>query len=325
MAAFEKVGVLGAGAWGTALAQQASQAGRSVLLWGRDAALIEAMGQSRENRRYLPGIPLSEGIALEREITALAETDLILAVVPAQALRANLDVLSGLSWTPRPLVICAKGIEAGSGLLMTEVAAEVLPDWPLAVLSGPTFAAEVARGLPTAVTLAAEQEGLAEELAAALGTKTLRPYASRDVISAEVGGAVKNVIAIACGLVEGLGLGENARAALITRGLAEMARLAAAKGGGPQGLMGLAGIGDLSLTCNSPTSRNYRLGLALAKGGDAPGDLAEGAASAPAVVALAARLGVEMPIAEAVTAVLQEGADPMEMARGLLSRPFRRE
>ena len=325
MTAFEKVGVLGAGAWGTALAQQASQAGRSVRLWGRDAALIEAMARSRENSRYLPGIPLSEGIALERYIAALAETDLILAVVPAQALRANLDVLSGLSWTPRPLVICAKGIEAGSGLLMTEVAAEVLPDWPLAVLSGPTFAAEVARGLPTAVTLAAEQEGLAEDLAAALGTKTLRPYASRDVISAEVGGAVKNVIAIACGLVEGLGLGENARAALITRGLAEMARLAAAKGGGPQGLMGLAGIGDLSLTCNSPTSRNYRLGLALAKGGDTPGDLAEGAASAPAVVALATRLGVEMPIAEAVTAVLLKGADPMEMSRGLLSRRFRRE
>lgn len=319
------VAVMGAGAWGTALAQEAANAGNSVILWGRDAGQVEAIAGQRENQRYLPGIPLSDAIMPTADRAALAPGEALLAVVPAQALRDNLQALADLGLSPRPLVICCKGIERSSGLLMSEVAAEVLPDWPLAVLSGPTFAGEVARGLPTAVTLAAEQESLADRLVALLGTKTLRPYASPDVISAEIGGAVKNVIAIACGMVEGLGLGENARAALITRGLAEMSRLAVAKGGKPGSLMGLAGIGDLSLSCNSPTSRNYRLGLTLARGEERPASLAEGAFTASAVVALAGRLGVEMPIAEGVAAVVDEGESPADRARALLARPFKKE
>ena len=319
------IAVLGAGSWGTALAQGAASAGHGVKLWGRDPRQIEDLRRTRENRRYLPGITLSQTIEPTADLAALEPGEALLAVVPAQTLRGNLRALDLAGLSPRPLVICAKGIEQNSGLLMSEVAADELPGWDLAVLSGPTFAGEVARGLPTAVTLAAEDAAMADRLAELLGTRNLRPYAAGDIIGAEVGGAVKNVIAVACGIVEGLGLGENARAALITRGLAEITRLAVAKGGRALSLMGLAGLGDLSLTCNSRQSRNYRLGLAVASGQERPSDLAEGYFSAPAVLALAGSLGVEMPISAAVTKVLHEGGDPAEAASGLLARPFRRE
>ncbi len=319
------ISVLGGGAWGTALAQEATVAGHEARLWMRDAGQAAALAAAGENTRYLPGIPLSDKIAPTADLAGLEPGEALLAVVPAQALRGTLEKLAALGWPPRPVVLCCKGIERESGLLMTEVAREVLPGWPLAVLSGPTFAKEVARGLPTAVTLAAEDDALAERLAALIGTRTLRPYVSGDPVGAEVAGAVKNVIAIACGMVEGLGLGENARAALITRGLAETGRLAAAKGGRPESLLGLAGIGDMSLTCNSPTSRNFALGRAVAADEKRGGALAEGAFTAGAVVSLAANLGVEMPIAEAVAAVLDEGASPADQARALLRRPFRKE
>lgn len=317
--------VMGAGAWGTALAQGAAAAGRRVWLWGRDPEQLAALRSDSENRRYLPGIPLSRQIMPTSDLSDLAEGEALLAVVPAQALRANLQALATLRLEPRPLILCAKGIELETGLLMSEVAEAALPGWPLAVLSGPTFASEVVRGLPTAVTLAAKKTELAERLAALVGTRSLRPYASGDVIGAEVGGALKNVIAIACGIVEGLGLGENARAALITRGLAEMTRLAVAKGGRERTLMGLSGLGDLTLTCNSRQSRNFRLGLALGRGEARAQELAEGAYSAPAVLSLAERLSVELPISAAVAAVLGEGRAPAEMAEALLSRPFKRE
>jgi glycerol-3-phosphate dehydrogenase (NAD(P)+) len=228
-------------------------------------------------------------------------------------------------------VVCAKGIELATGALMTEVLADTLPRAPCAVLSGPTFAAEVARGLPTAVTLATADAALGQRLIAALGSRALRPYLSDDPVGAEIGGAVKNVEAIACGIVVGRGLGENARAAVITRGLAEMVRLAQAKGGRPETLMGLSGLGDLTLTCTSPQSRNYSLGLALGAGETLAAilggrrSIAEGVQSAPAAVALAARVGVELPIAASVAAILHGGAAVDEVIERLLTRPFRPE
>ena len=286
----ERIGVIGAGAWGTALALAARRAGREVVLWARDSALAKEIETRHENPRYLPGI------------------------APA-----------------RPLVVCSKGIERGTGQLMTEVLAEVLPGRAVAVLSGPTFALEVARGLPTAVTLAAEDAALGAGLVKALGSRAFRPYLSGDIVGAQIGGAVKNVIAIACGIVTGRRLGDNARAALITRGLAEIARLGRAKGARPETLMGLSGLGDLTLTCTSGLSRNYSLGAALGEGETLEALLAgrrgvaEGVFSAGAAVALAEKLSVQMPISGGVDGILNRGS-PIEAAiEALLARPFRAE
>lgn len=327
----ERIGIIGAGAWGTALAATARRAGRDVVLWARDPDVAEGINLRNENRLYLPGIALDAEIRATAEPAALSETDALLMVAPAQHLRAVSEGLADHIPEGRPVVVCAKGIEQDSGKLMTEVLAETLPGRPLAVLSGPNFATEIACGLPAATTLAAEDEALAERLAAALGSTTFRPYISPDPVGAQVGGAVKNVIAIACGIVGGRRLGSNARAALITRGLAEVVRLGRAKGARAETLMGLSGLGDLTLTCTSIASRNHSLGRALGEGRELDEimagrrSVAEGVFSAQAVVALAETLDVEMPISTAVDAILNRGAGIDETIEALLARPFRAE
>ncbi len=326
-----RIAIIGAGAWGTALAATAHRAGRQVQLWGREVDLVQAINQTHVNALYLPHIPLAPEIRATHDLADLVQADAILLVPPAQHLRATCRALAPYLRPGIPVVICAKGIEQGSLCMMTEVVAAELPDAPQAVLSGPTFAAEVARGLPTAITLACTDAVLGQTLVEAVGTATFRPYLSDDPVGAEIGGAVKNVLAIACGIVEGRGLGDNARAALITRGLAELTRLAVAKGGRAETLGGLSGLGDLILTASSPQSRNYSLGLALGQGralADILGErraVTEGVWSAGAVVEMGLGLGVEMPISAAVDAVINQGAQLDQTIRLLLSRPFKTE
>jgi len=327
----QRIGIIGGGAWGTALAVTARRAGRDVILWAREAEVVEAINQRHENSLFLPGIAVDPAIAATADIAAAAAGDAVLLVVPAQHLRAVAGALAPALPPDAAVVICAKGIEENSGALMSEVAAAALPGARLAVLSGPTFAIEVARGLPTAVTLATTDQALGRRLIAALGTRSFRPYLGDDVVGAEIGGAVKNVLAIACGIVAGRRLGDNARAALITRGIAEMVRLARAKGGRAETLMGLSGLGDLTLTCTALQSRNHSLGVALGEG-KALADIlrprrsiAEGVSSAAAIVALARRLAVDMPIVAAVDAILHHDADIDATVAGLLARPFRDE
>lgn len=326
-----RLGIIGAGAWGTALAMVARRADCDVTIWAHEAETVAAINDRHENPSFLPGVILNAEIRATTDLAEAAAADAVLLVTPAQFLRATTAQLAGAMQPDSPVVICAKGIEQQSGALMTEVVAETLPGHKIAVLSGPTFAAEVARGLPTAVTLACTDDDAADMLVAALGGERFRPYRSDDIIGAEIGGAVKNVLAIACGIAHGREFGDNARAALITRGLAEMTRLAVAKGARPETMMGLAGLGDLTLTCTSRQSRNYSLGEALGKGGNlaeimaSRRTVAEGVFSAEAVVALGKRLGVEMPIAEAVDSVLNRGGTVDDAIKGLLTRPFRAE
>lgn len=328
----QRIGVIGGGAWGTALAQTVRRAGRDVVVWAREPQVVEAINRRHENADYLPGVPLDPKIHATTEAVDALAADAVLLVTPAQHLRAVAAQLAPRWPTGVPAIICAKGIEQESGLLMHEAVEDVLPaDVPVAVLSGPTFAAEVVRGLPTAVTLACDDEWLGRTLVEAIGTATFRPYWSGDRVGAEIGGAVKNVMAIASGIVHGRRLGDNARAALLTRGLAEISRLAVAKGGRPETLMGLSGLGDLMLTASSLQSRNYSLGYALGEGRSLDEILAgrravtEGVHTASAVVALARRLGVDMPICAAVDAVLNKGADLDATIQTLLARPFRAE
>jgi len=323
-----KVGVLGAGAWGTALAQMLASDGREVLLWAREAELVEEINAERTNSLFLPGAQLGATINATGNLADLAGCDVLLAVTPAQHLGA---VLGGLPRSPRDLVLCSKGIEAGSGRLMNEVASAAVPGSAIAVLSGPTFAHEVAAGLPTAVTLACGG-GLAQwqRLSPVVARKAFRPYYSDDLVGAEIGGAVKNVLAIACGVVEGLRLGQNARAALIARGYAEMLRFGEALGAERDTLAGLCGLGDLVLTCSSTSSRNFSLGKALGEGRSAEElmadrrTVAEGAHTAPVLVELAARHGIAMPITAAVHQLLG-GAAAGKVVFDLLSRPLTAE
>jgi len=329
--AFQTVGVIGGGAWGTALAQVCARAGLGVTLWAREAEVAESIRQDQENRLFLPGVALDASIAATTELSDLATRDLILAVAPAQHLRATLTEFAASAPSGLPVVLCAKGVEQGTLKLMNEVLAETLPTARAAVLSGPSFAAEVARGLPTAVTLAAEDLELAQDICAALATPTFRPYAAADMIGAEAGGAVKNVLAIATGVVQGRGLGSSAHAALITRGFAELTRLAVALGGKAETVAGLCGLGDLVLTCSSSQSRNNSVGLALGRGESLEAALsgklsvAEGVASAPAVAALARSLDVETPICDAVDAILAGRLGVDAAIAGLLARPLRTE
>ncbi|PWC83873.1 NAD(P)H-dependent glycerol-3-phosphate dehydrogenase [Azospirillum sp. TSO5] len=330
--ALNRIGVVGGGAWGTALALAALRAGRETLLWAREPAVVEAMSLRRENRDYLPGVPLPDALRITGDLADLGDCDAVLLVSPAQHARSVTAGMASLLKPEAPVVVCAKGIELDSHALMSEAVGAALPAGnPVAILSGPTFAAEVARGLPTAVTLACADEALGRALVTALGSHTFRPYRSDDVIGSQVGGAVKNVLAIACGVVEGRRLGDNARAALITRGLAEITRLALALGGRVETLMGLSGLGDLTLTCSSLQSRNMSLGAALGAGKAlseilaARRSVAEGVYTTAAVVGLAAKLGVDMPICTAVDAILNRGAGLDETIEGLLSRPFRGE
>jgi glycerol-3-phosphate dehydrogenase (NAD(P)+) len=327
----KRAGVVGGGAWGTALAQVCARAGLETVLWAREHEVVEGVNGAHENALFLPGVALDPAIRASSDFVDLARSDLVLAVSPAQHLRGTLAALAPHIDPGTPVVLCAKGIEQGTLKLMTEVLAEAAPEAAPAVLSGPSFAGEVARGLPTAVTLACPDEALGWRLAEAIATPAFRPYLAQDMIGAEAGGAVKNVLAIATGVVEGRGLGRSAHAALITRGFAEMTRLAVALGAEAETLAGLCGLGDLVLTCSSPQSRNMSVGLALGRGESLEQALAgklsvaEGVASAPAVRGLAARLGVEVPICEATAAILAGEADVDEAIRGLLARPLRDE
>lgn len=318
-------GIIGAGAWGTGLA--ATLAGNGpVTLWAREADVVAAINTARQNPQFLPGIPLPAGITATADLAAIAACDIILVVVPAQHLRAVLASAAIPSATP--VILCAKGIEAGSHKLMLEVAQSLIPN-PIAILSGPSFAHEVAAGKPCAITLACENKALAERLITAMARPTFRLYQSDDVIGAEIGGAVKNVLAIACGVVEGAGLGLNARAALIARGFAEMRRFGLARGARAETLAGLSGLGDLVLTCSSENSRNFRLGVGLGQGRPLADLLtgpavAEGAATAPVLVEAARAAGVDMPICAAVAALLA-GAPVKETISALLARPLKAE
>ncbi|GGO92038.1 NAD(P)H-dependent glycerol-3-phosphate dehydrogenase [Stakelama pacifica] len=322
-----KLGVIGAGAWGTALAQVAARGDSPVTLWARESEVVDAINARHENSIFLPGVALSPTIRATDRLSDLDDLDALLVVVPTQHIGA---VLGETKVAGRPLILCAKGIEAGSKRLVSEVAADAHPDSPLAVLSGPTFAHEVAAGLPTAVTLACADEALARRLSDRIASATFRPYASNDVVGAEIGGAVKNVLAIACGVVEGAGLSLNARASLIARGFAEMTRFGMARGARQETLAGLAGLGDLVLTCSSTSSRNFSLGVGLGQGIAAEALLsdrktvAEGAATAPVLREAARDAGVEMPIAQAVCDLL--GGAPLDAVMdALLQRPLRPE
>ncbi len=328
----QRFAVIGGGAWGTGLAQALVRAGREVTLWVREREVAEEIAETHENRTFLPDVPLSSAIWATPDLDEAADgAEALLLAVPAQHLRATARALRASLRAEVPLVICAKGIEDGTLALMSELLEAELPGWPVAVLSGPTFAVEVARGQPAAVTLAARNPVLGEALAGAIGSKTFRPYLSDDVVGAQIGGAVKNVIAIACGIVDGRDLGENARAALITRGLAEISRLAIAKGARAETLTGLCGLGDLTLTCVGSGSRNHSLGVELGQGRPiaeilgARNSVAEGVFSARATVTLAERLNVEMPIAQAVDAVVNREAEIRATIDDLLARPLRSE
>ncbi|RST29798.1 NAD(P)-dependent glycerol-3-phosphate dehydrogenase [Sphingomonas ginkgonis] len=324
----ERIGVVGGGAWGTALAQVAAAGGRETLLWAREPAVVESINAERLNRLFLPAVPLSSAVRATGELAALADCDAVLVVTPAQHMRA---VLAALPDTTAPLILCSKGIEEASGRLLHDVAHEVRPQAPVAVLSGPTFAHEVAAGLPTAVTLAVADPALGATLRDRLAVPAFRIYLSDDVAGAEIGGAVKNVLAIACGVVEGRGLGQNARAALIGRGFAEMTRFGLALGARPETLTGLSGLGDLVLTCSSTSSRNYSLGVGLGQGRPAAElmadrrTVAEGAFTAPVLKRLAEAHGIDMPIVAAVEALLAGSASVDQVLEALLSRPPRSE
>ena len=322
-----KIGVIGGGAWGTALAQVAAHGGRAVTLWAREPDVVASINGVHENRAFLAGIALSPAIGATSNLADLRDLDALLVVAPAQHVRA---VLAETPVGTTPLVLCAKGIEAGSRLLVGEVARQVHPQAPVAVLSGPTFAHEVAAGLPTAVTLAATDDGLRRRLSDRLAAPHFRPYASGDVIGAEIGGAVKNVLAIACGVVNGAGLGQNARAALIARGFAEMTRFGLARGARPETLAGLSGLGDLVLTCSSTSSRNFSLGVGLGRGGAAANlmadrrTVAEGAFTAPVLAEAAQDAGIDMPVTAAVCRLL-DGTPVRDVIEALLARPLREE
>lgn len=327
----KQLSIIGGGGFGTALACVAARAGRGVHLWVRDPGLLLAINRNHVNPAYLPGISLPEAIAATSDLNVAGDADALLLAVPAQFLRSVLGTLLPHLRAGAPLIICAKGIENGTNMLMHQVANEIAPDHPLAILSGPSFAQDIANGLPTAVTLACEDRQLGAELVQAIGTKSFRPYLSSDNVGVEIGGAVKNVIAIACGITEGRGMGESARAALMTRGLAEMTRLAIALGGQAQTMMGLSGIGDLALSCHSRQSRNFTLGYRLGQGESLQTILAasrgvfEGASTAGACAILAGENQVEMPIVSAVDAILNGGAGIEATIMELLARPFTSE
>ncbi|MFY7718997.1 MAG: NAD(P)H-dependent glycerol-3-phosphate dehydrogenase [Brevundimonas sp.] len=328
---FKTAGVIGAGAWGTALAQVAGWAGLDVLLQAREPEVVESIRTRRINEAFLPGVVIDDHVSVTGDLADLGACDLILAVPPAQHMRSTLQAFAAHHRPGVPVILCSKGIERGSLKLMTDVLAETLPAAPAAVLSGPSFAGEVARGLPSAVTLACADEALGEALMGTLSAPGFRPYLATDLIGAEVGGAIKNVLAIACGIAEGRGLGRSAHAALITRGFAEMTRMGVALGGQAETVAGLCGLGDLVLTCSSPQSRNMSLGLALGQGQTVEQALAgkrsvaEGYESAPAVRELAARVGVDMPISLAVAALLNGETTVEAMIESLLSRPLKAE
>lgn len=319
------IGIVGAGAWGTALAQVLSEEQKSLLLWAREDDVKKQINNDLENKTFLAGHRLRKNIVATNDLDDLISCQIIVLVTPAQHLRASLEALPD---TDAPLILCSKGIEANSRMLMSELVKEVRPNNPLAVLSGPTFASEVAKGLPTALTLACETELLWQKLNPLIAKPSFRPYYSDDIIGAEIGGAVKNVLAIGCGVVDGAGLGQNARASLIGRGFAEMLRYGTSRGARDETLSGLCGLGDLVLTCSSTSSRNFSLGKGLGEGQSANSLLsdrstvAEGAHTAPVLQADAKDRGVDMPIVDAVCGLLAGKTDPESVVRQLMNRPL---
>lgn len=333
MSAFANVAVLGVGAWGTALAVTLAHNGANVHLWGHDAQEVAPLQTQRENRRYVPGVVFPQNLQVGADLAAaVANAHLVLLVVPSHAYRATLRRLQPLLPQHCGIAWATKGLEPSSACLLHEVAQQVLGSaWPLAVISGPSFAGEVAHGLPTALTVAATDTHYAHQVAARLHSAYLRTYTSADMVGVELGGAIKNVLAIAAGIADGLGFGANARAALITRGLAEMTRLGLALGGQLETFMGLAGIGDLVLTCTDNQSRNRRFGLAIGQGVELTaalaqiGQVVEGASTAQEVLRLAQQHGVEMPIIEQVEQVLYHGQNPRHAVEILLARDLKAE
>jgi glycerol-3-phosphate dehydrogenase (NAD(P)+) len=324
MRAFNSVAVIGAGAWGTALAGVAARAGREVVLYARNSESAAEIAATRTNPK-LPELRLDPDIGVTSDIARAARADVILLATPAQNLRQAIAALAPHLAKGTPVIATAKGIERGSHKFMTEVIAEAAPDATPAILSGPSFAEDVARGLPTAVTLAAKDEALARALVQALGSATFRPYHTTDIRGVEIGGAAKNVLAIAAGIVAGRKLGASAQAALTTRGFAELMRLGHACGARNETMAGLSGLGDLILTCSSPQSRNLALGIALGRGQARPPGLAEGEFTAPVLIELAASQHVDMPVSNAVAAILR-GAVTIDAAiESLLTRPFKAE
>lgn len=326
-----KISVIGAGAWGTALAQTYAKAGHQVTLWVREESLAQTMIESNRNASYLPDIDLDPRLAMTTDITVAVQADVILNVVPAQYIRQNLQLLAPLLRDKQPVVICAKGIEIASHSLLSDVFAEECPKAKLAFLTGPNFAGEIASGLPSASTLACADAEVGGYLQEALTAKNLRLYLTSDIIGAQVAGAIKNVIAIACGIASGLGLGESARAALVTRGLAEMSRLTVALGGDRTTLMGQCGVGDMMLTCSSMKSRNFSCGVALAQGQTMDQIVAsrtsvtEGISTAKAAIYLMDQYKVDMPIVRNVYACLYEGLSVQDAVTAILNRPARME
>ncbi|MGA3309080.1 MAG: NAD(P)H-dependent glycerol-3-phosphate dehydrogenase [Xanthobacteraceae bacterium] len=324
---FNHIAVIGAGAWGSALALTCARAGREVTLWEHDAANAVQLARKRESL-FLPGVRIDDSIIIAGDLADAARAPAILLVVPAQAVRSVAKSLAPLIAARTPVIVCAKGIERGTKKFMSEVIAECTPNAVPAILSGPSFAADVARGMPTAVTLAASEEKLAGELARAIGSASFRPYHSTDVRGVEIGGAAKNVLAIAAGVVAGRGLGASAAAALTTRGFAELVRFGKAYGAKAETLMGLSGLGDLILTCSSPQSRNFTFGVNLGRGQKPDAihaGLAEGVFTAPVLLEMARERGVDMPISSAVNALLAEKMSVDAAIESLLSRPFKAE
>jgi len=321
------IGIVGGGAWGTALALVAVRAGRRATIWARDAATVAALNDARENPRYLPGIPIDPAVSATGDIAAAAAADVVVLAVPAQTMRAVALALAPHLAPGTPLVVAAKGLERGTDMRMSEVVTEAAPQAMPAVLSGPSFAADVARGLPTAVTIATHDERLALDLCRVFGSPTFRPYAETDMIGVEIGGAVKNVLAIAAGIVSGKHLGASALAALIARAFAELRRLGQALGARTDTLMGLSGLGDLVLTCSGPQSRNFSYGALIGAGGDrsAPHPLVEGIATAAVARDLARHHAILMPIVEAVAAILDEALTVEAAIDSLMTRPLKRE
>ena len=327
----KRVGIVGGGAWGTALATVIARADGEALIWAREPDVVTSINETRVNAVFLPDVDLPAGISATGDLADMANTDAILAVTPAQALRQVASDLARSVAPGCPIALCSKGIEADTNLLMSQVLDEVLPQADTMILSGPSFAADVARGLPTAVTLAGSNADTVASLATSLKSAAFRPYLSDDTVGAQIGGAVKNVLAIACGIVDGRNLGESARAALITRGFAEMVRFGMAYGARQGTMNGLSGLGDLVLTCSSPQSRNMSLGMAIGEGrtlDEILGErrsVSEGVYSAAVVTRMAAEKGIEMPIVAAVDRILNHGADVDSTIAGLLSRPIKAE
>lgn len=330
MTEYRSVGIIGAGAWGTALAVAARRAGRDVVLWGYERETVEEINHEHSNHIYLPGVALDRGIRATAKTADVAAADLILMVVPSQFFRSVAGEFKRHIGA-KPVIICTKGFEEDTGKMMADIVAEALPDAMPGVMAGPSFAGEIARGLPAALTLATKSEDIGQAVATALGSRSLRLYWTSDMLGAQLGGAVKNVLAIACGVVTGRELGSNAQAGLMTRGFAELMRFGTAMGARPETLTGLSGLGDLILTCSSEQSRNMSLGKALGEGralADILGarkSVSEGAHSAAAAVARGRELGVELPICEAVRAILAGETTVDEAITALLSRPFRGE